>query len=59
MYEKLLSGCLCLLPLCGNVIGTIIYKKWNEVQSPTIFYDDEMNLKFYEPLITEEELNNK
>ena len=53
MYE-LLTGFTCLIPFCSHLIGTLIYKKFTEVQSPTLFYERELNQRFYEPLLQEE-----
>ena len=53
MYE-FFAGLTCIVPFCAHLVGTLLYKKFTEIQSPTYFYDKEINYKFYEPLLEDE-----
>ena len=56
MKETLL-GIVCCVPYSMYLITLLMYKKYNDIRSPTIFYmrNDEINKAFYKPLLENED----
>ena len=52
------TGILCFLPMCANILCTLLYKKFTEVRSPTYYYKNtisDLNTVFYKPLLQDED----